>query len=61
MVLRMGDDSKRARGAWADPQGRCSHSGPPGLGLTGGRQEGQEVVGSCHHQESNLAPPNLVG
>lgn len=26
--------------------GRCSHWGPPGLGLTGGRQEGQEVVGS---------------
>lgn len=47
--------------AWAGPQVLCSHSGPPGLGLTGGEQEGGEAVGSCHHQESRPAPPQLVG
>lgn len=43
------------------PRGAAHTQGPLGLGLTGGRQEGQEVVGSRHHQESKLAPPNLVG
>lgn len=26
----------------------CSQPGPAGLGPTGGKQEGQEVVGSCY-------------